>query len=208
MKNGLFKRIALCGALLTSTAASAFTLDFFDTTDFLVGSVRFSNTELGENGEWSITPSTLTGGTNVYSESGVVDMYVTLYDSSGDPTFVGSTWSSAIATDTIYGTLSDGIGGQAQGGAITVADDYFLYPYDENGNPIFNNGLATVSPLNFVFSSVAGDDVFNIRDLDINLSGDFVVRDAPLIATPIPAAVLMFAPALLGFFGFRRKMQG
>jgi hypothetical protein len=26
-------------------------------------------------------------------------------------------------------------------------------------------------------------------------------------AVPVPAALLMFAPALLGFFGFRRKMQ-
>jgi len=34
-----------------------------------------------------------------------------------------------------------------------------------------------------------------------------LVSDTKLIATPIPAALFMFAPALLGFFGFRRKMQ-
>jgi len=34
-----------------------------------------------------------------------------------------------------------------------------------------------------------------------------LVGDATLIATPLPAALFMFAPALLGFFGFRSKMQ-
>ena len=36
--------------------------------------------------------------------------------------------------------------------------------------------------------------------------GSYLVRDT-LIATPIPAALFMFAPALLGFLGFRRKFQ-
>lgn len=36
--------------------------------------------------------------------------------------------------------------------------------------------------------------------------GSFLVRDT-LIATPIPAAVFMFAPALLGFLGFRRRRR-
>jgi len=37
--------------------------------------------------------------------------------------------------------------------------------------------------------------------------GSFLVRESGLIATPIPAAAFMFAPALLGFLGFRRKLR-
>ena len=37
-------------------------------------------------------------------------------------------------------------------------------------------------------------------------SASFLVRDTVLV-TPIPAALFMFAPALLGFFGLRRKSK-
>jgi len=37
--------------------------------------------------------------------------------------------------------------------------------------------------------------------------GHFLVKGGNLIATPLPAALFLFAPALFGFFGFRRKMQ-
>jgi len=59
------------------------------------------------------------------------------------------------------------------------------------------------------------DDYYgSISDSDAYSGGQTVthatwllVSDSNLIATPIPAALFMFAPALLGFFGFRRKMQ-
>jgi len=49
-------------------------------------------------------------------------------------------------------------------------------------------------------------DVFYTLESTDPTLGSFLVSDT-LIATPIPAALFMFAPALLGFFGFRRKMQ-
>jgi hypothetical protein len=44
------------------------------------------------------------------------------------------------------------------------------------------------------------------RDYDGSTSGSFLVRDT-LITTPIPAAAFMFAPALLGFIGLRRRAK-
>jgi len=35
--------------------------------------------------------------------------------------------------------------------------------------------------------------------------GSYLVRESTLVATPVPAAVFLFAPALLGFLGFHRK---
>ena len=45
--------------------------------------------------------------------------------------------------------------------------------------------------------------------LDVDgISGHtFTGYDLSINAVPVPAALFLFAPALLGFFGLRRKMQ-
>jgi hypothetical protein len=177
------KLLVSSGLLLANVSANAFTLDFIDDSDILIGSIRFSNTELDGNNEWLITPASLIGGTSVYSEPGVVDMYVSLYDTEGNPTSTGSSWSDATATAIISGSLGSGIGHQAQGGALTVTDSYFMYPYDSDGNPIFDNAQATVTPLSFLFGDAPGADQFVIRDLGIDSQGDFVVHGVPGAAT-------------------------
>jgi len=58
--------------------------------------------------------------------------------------------------------------------------------------------------------SAAIHDKYNSDLSRLSSRGSFLVRQssgAPLIATPIPAALFMFAPALLGFIGLRRKLK-
>ncbi|KKN66497.1 hypothetical protein LCGC14_0471020 [marine sediment metagenome] len=50
----------------------------------------------------------------------------------------------------------------------------------------------------FTTDSLALDDAF----FDVNITS---VSTAPVSAVPIPAAALLFAPALLGFMGLRRR---
>jgi len=45
------------------------------------------------------------------------------------------------------------------------------------------------------------------NDVGHGAVGHFLVRTNNLIATPIPSALFMFAPALLGFLGLRRKLK-
>jgi len=81
---------------------------------------------------------------------------------------------------------------------------------DESGTP--SNPLANVSFYDYYLGTTQGElsvshgfpDYFNSS----HSAGSFLVKGGPaLIATPIPAALFMFAPALLGFFGLRRKFQ-
>ena len=44
-------------------------------------------------------------------------------------------------------------------------------------------------------------------DFEYPYFGSFLVRNTTLIATPIPAAAFLFAPALLGFLGLRRRIK-
>jgi len=70
---------------------------------------------------------------------------------------------------------------------------------------------APVAALSFDFSAIpVAIGGLNSAGINLNVNdptiGSFLVRNN-LIATPLPAAVLMFAPALLGFLGFRRKAK-
>lgn len=52
----------------------------------------------------------------------------------------------------------------------------------------------------YVFNGDGGWD-----NLEAPFYGSYLVRESTLVATPIPAAAFLFAPALLGFLGLRRK---
>jgi len=190
--------------MLVSVNANALILDFIDNSDILIGSIRFSNTELDGNNEWSITPALLTGGSNVYAEPGVVDIYVTLYDTDGNPTYTGSSWSDASATETIFGLLGSDAGNHAQGGTISVPDSYYMYPYDIDGNPVFDNLKATITPLNFQFSDVTGADRLVISDLSIDSPGNFVVQGA---AIPGPTTDLLLDFGLISVITAKAKRE-
>jgi hypothetical protein len=205
MMNVTVKLLVSAGLLLAHVSTNAFTLDFIDNSHILVGSIRFTNTELDINSEWLITPVSLNSGTNTNDvEPGVVDMYVSLYDTDGNPTYTGSSYSRAIATGTIFGSLSSGVGHQAQGGTITVPDSYFMYPYDSNGNPIFINAQATITPLSFTFSDEAGAARFTLLDLGIDTQGDFVVHGAVL---PDPTADLLLDFGLISIIATSAKRK-
>lgn len=75
----------------------------------------------------------------------------------------------------------------------TLPSGYFEHFYDGS----FHNDL-----LGFAVDSGA------TPDSQFDDSGSFLVRDSISVsAVPVPAAVFMFLPALLGFLGLRRKMR-
>lgn len=77
----------------------------------------------------------------------------------------------------------------------------------DDGNGIVNLAISAVSGLGFVdyFWVLSAGTVYDIY-IDIvsaNAGSNYDLR----IETPIPAALFLFAPALLGFFGLRRKLS-
>jgi len=94
-------------------------------------------------------------------------------------------------------------------------------PYNVKLDPISNDNYfrvfqltAASNPLDYLDGNLTlalGTIIVGFNDN--GLSGgdsdydDIIVALQPVNPVPIPAALLMFAPALLGFFGFRRKMQ-
>lgn len=82
-------------------------------------------------------------------------------------------------------------------------------------------GSATISEIALFYTIAGGYGVYgttyfdsasfrqqvNGRNLGGLGSGSFLIKGGSPSAVPIPAAAFMFGPALLGFLGFRRKMQ-
>jgi len=101
---------------------------------------------------------------------------------------------------------------------FTFDDSIFSFGADFGA---FNNGQLrtnilvdgiTYSPsIDGVFWGIVSDIGFNTIEF-VGLFGDGFGIDnvtySSVSAVPLPAAAFLFGPALLGFFGFRRKMQG
>ncbi|HDY84365.1 hypothetical protein LCGC14_0969610 [marine sediment metagenome] len=102
-------------------------------------------------------------------------------------------------------------------------DDWDFYTFDAwISNIVFNAGevitgisllsgnltsLNLLANLSFADNSIhinyTGDSAFNFTGTD----AQFQILTSNVSAVPIPAAALLFAPALLGFMGFRRKAK-
>lgn len=122
---------------------------------------------------------------------------------------IGPVWNGIYPTEDLYGILrSFGTTYSSRYGASTVG--YLWSPNPTTG--VLAGRIAVSSgwydpPGTILYASIEIDTVDHITTLASPFfSGSFLVRNE-LIATPIPAAVFMFAPALLGFLGFRRKMR-
>lgn len=82
-----------------------------------------------------------------------------------------------------------------------LSDTYSTSSDNQYGATLYENGVSpTARDWSFAHNYLYSDTT------EVALMGSYLVRDT-LIATPIPAALFMFAPALLGFLGFRRKFQ-
>lgn len=84
--------------------------------------------------------------------------------------------------------------------------------FDEVGglvgtNNYTNTGDSTPQTLDLLSLGFAGVAGVQLGHHDGWMNIDNLVYDAKVSAVPVPAALLMFGPALLGFFGFRRKFQ-
>jgi hypothetical protein len=95
-----------------------------------------------------------------------------------------------------YTYFADGTGTQTEGLISDIHQNIPSYMYYYSAN-IVDDATRTITAAHYDYNG----------DTSTSNYGSFLVRDS-LIATPIPAAAFMFAPALLGFLGFRRsKMQ-
>lgn len=198
----IIRGIILLGALITSITANALTLDFIDNNNTLIGSIRLPYSSLDVNGEW-LTSAASINDNDVINRN--IGLFVRTFDNIGVPTFTGSTFSSVTVTGTVSGTINGTVGDEAAGGRISLAGGYFMYPY-VSGSFDFRNSSATVTPLDFLFSSVVGSDKFVISALGIDVAGNFIIRDKPS-TVPLPAAAWLFGSALLGFFGLSRRKR-
>jgi len=101
----------------------------------------------------------------------------------------------------------------------------FPYSFDYDGNNVTqwnhsgsnNFSWFTFDALSSNISYFFGWDTRNVNDpnkaawydndASIGMPANVSVTLAAPSAVPVPAALFLFGPALLGFFGFRRKMQ-
>ena len=160
----------------------------------------FNSIGLGEYSSLSVSGATIVGngGTMTISNDSNTSSYgvdgYALQNSNGTPT------SFSINFDTPVDAF--GIWGGAYNNAWTFS------AYDSFNNLIESLSVSTscCSPM---FFGLLNDDMAKVT---LSGSGDWVVFDnltykESVSAVPIPAAVFMFVPALLGFLGFRRKLQ-
>ncbi|PHS31862.1 MAG: hypothetical protein COA95_05085 [Methylophaga sp.] len=146
----------------------------------------------------------LIGGAGVNVDSGSVaagmrvdSHLIFLNTPSGTPvTDTGSTW---VFSGNIIGVMSDIDGGlmAATDGIFAAFNTYFA---DVGGSGFANQGLEG-SFDGYAFSG-------NVLKLSMRVTepGDWI-RVITVSAVPVPAALFLFAPALLGFLGLRRKVS-
>jgi hypothetical protein len=104
----------------------------------------------------------------------------------------------------------------------TINTDSQIFAFLTSDQNLFDSddalGLSGVDYNNFTLRGLESGDLINFNgnsvDIDWTASspGDWTrmitaFSPAAVSAVPVPAAVFMFAPALLGFLGFRRKLK-
>lgn len=104
----------------------------------------------------------------------------------------------------------------------TINTDSQIFAFLTSDQNLFDSdddlGLAGVDYNNFLLRGLEGGDIINFNGNSVDIDwfagspGDWTrmitaFSPAAVSAVPVPAAVFMFAPALLGFLGFRRKLK-
>lgn len=198
------KKITILGVILGCVASfSANSALITSSTDSALDGATvetFNSIGLGEYGSLSVSGATIVGHggdmsvSNNSSSIYGVDGY-TLQN-------IGSTPSSFSI---IFDTAVDAFG--IWGGAYNSGWTFSAYDSLDN---LIESVSASTSCCSPMFLGLVNDDMAKVT-LSSN-SRDWVVFDnltykESVSAVPIPAAVFMFVPALLGFLGFRRKLQ-
>jgi len=136
--------------------------------------------------------TTLTPGASVYGSSTV----------TGDEA-VNSSWALSTDTDT-NAAFSIGFSSLSSGISVSQVIDNAWVQLLKDGATILTVGPADV--FGFTFSYL----LESASSYTLNIFGDAsgitpTTTQLSVSAVPIPAALFLFAPALLGFFGLRRK---
>lgn len=201
--------ILLLGTMLVTSTASAGSISDFDLSqfDFDITSITGSNPNTIATGTsngigWSIsptsywTPRTVTNGT--FSFSALPVQTDSLHASANYTITFDQKISSllvALSNDNQTDSINFGLTPSDFSGMSFVGTQAVL--------TTAKGGIALFENINsFIITNVNTNNILDGYDLAFH-----AIAAAPSVV-PIPAALLMFAPVLLGFLGFRRsKMQ-
>ena len=124
-----------------------------------------------------------------------VDSHLIFLNTASGSLNTNATWTF---DGLIAGVMSD-----QNGLLMTATDGQFA---------AFSNYFTTGTPAPFITQGLESNDGYsiagNVLSLNMRVSepGDWI-RVLTVSAVPVPAAVFLFAPALLGFMGLRRKAK-
>lgn len=127
---------------------------------------------------------------------------------------VGNTLLQDIRDWTFDGLIL-GVMADRGGTQMAATDDLFangIYFTDRTGNPLVSGSGFDAQGLEDIGTTSRYADNFTIAGMMLNVEmnvtepGDWI-RVITTSAVPVPAALFLFAPALLGFLGLRRKVS-
>jgi len=207
---GVSAAIVDYGSYLTDTKTG---LDWLDVTTSVNQSYDYVNGQFGLGGEYEgwrfasgsqfnelvnhYTGSSISAGNygKIVHAENKIDSLVDLFGSTLDAFYYNEVGKSHDE----YYSLAEGegldytAGWVSDVGNLTSGPSFWIAV-------VYDNDIANAPDL-----TRAHNDYFPSGYSNYSL-GSYLVRDA-LVTTPIPAAVFMFAPALLGLMGLRRKRR-
>lgn len=153
------------------------------------------------NSQYSGQGITFDGGWEVLNQSGNfgVNALSGSHFAAFNTNVNGITNTLGMAFDTNINSMSGFLGGNF---ATTWTISAFL-----NGSNIYQTSILSTAQqyINFSLSSLVADYVTILSSSNSGVLDDLSYNNVS--AVPVPAAVFLFAPALLGFMGLRRKAK-
>lgn len=169
--------------------------------------------------------TTISGSPDTMDETHNVGTSSALFQATPSASSDGGTWVGLGRQGSFIESFGQTISDFSIGEAYELSWEHSNFGYSSydgaNAIEVFLDGtsigsgsllnLGTVWALesvSFVATSLSHQISFALRDVAQSYHGiDGISLNAATSAVPVPAALFMFAPALLGFFGLRRKMN-
>jgi len=187
-------KITICSLILFTSSANAALLtptSLTSTVGIFNDSKAADSVIPNEGGNWQAntafwygtTPSLTLGFSEIFE---IEDILVSVDNNDSyqiDYSTDGSSWATLLNISSSYGEVSNGMD------TMSSLSGHSEYISGIDFSPVLAQYLR--------ISATGGDNSYSV--------GELQAFGSNVSAVPIPAAVLMFAPALLGFFGLRRK---
>lgn len=196
----MIKTILSAGILVAASFSANAALITSSTHSALAGATveTFNSITTGEYSSLSVSGATIVGNGSTMTVSN--DGNSSIYGMGGYA--LQNTYGSPSSFSINFDTTVDAFG--IWGGAYNNAWTFAAY---DSSNNLIESVSAAASCCSPMFFGLVNDGMAKVT---LSGFGDWVVFDNltyNVSAVPIPAAAFMFAPALLGFMGFRRKAK-